>query len=158
MGIVLKNSQWPNHLNVLYSYRRGKTQVSSMLFFRKSAFVTEKNIMNLVSFKESFLWHYEEQTFVDLTLTGGRATVPGTIVTPDDGQSDNFIVRVTGILDHWAVTGPITCQGGPPSPKHGSREGRARRGYGGHSKTVNCKLAGTLFRKMLNTNKHLKSK
>lgn len=35
-----------------------------------------------------------------LTLTGGRATGPGTVVTPDDGQSSNFIVRVTGILDH----------------------------------------------------------
>lgn len=39
-------------------------------------------------------------TLADLTLTGGRATVPGTIVTPDDGQSDNFIVRVTGILNN----------------------------------------------------------
>lgn len=105
-----------------------------------------------------FMTLWGAHTLADLTLTGGRATVPGTIVTPDDGQSDNFIVRVTGILNHWAVTGPITCQGGPPSPKHGSRKGWAHRGYGGHSKTVNCKLAGTLFRKMLNTNKHLKSK
>lgn len=105
-----------------------------------------------------FMTLWGAHTLADLTLTGGRATVPGTIVTPDDGQSDNFIVRVTGILNNWSMTGPITCYSGLPSPKHGSREGWACRGYGGHRKTVNCKLTGTPFGKMLNTNKHLKSK
>lgn len=109
----------------------------------------ETHWSNLVNFKDIFLWLYEEHMLGVLTLTGGRATGPGTVVTPDDGQSSNFIVRVTGILDYWAMTGSITSQGGPLSPKHGSRERWASRGYGGHRKTVNCKLAGTLFGTMI---------